>query len=419
MTATHSLDPLPRFPVDGTVTLHGDAAFPGGQSQPIGAVLDSTVTAADGRTTFTGLEYDRNYWAYSPATGQRVRFHTSPDPGTPRELDDVSAQVEALSGAGGRAPFIVGMNNISGYGAGVQRIWRNAGIEFERPTARLYTDAPALFLADVKRSIEGGFQPLICVNTPDATALAGITAATYAANAVAIMQAVLAVYPKVTLWECINEPWLKGVPATQCDPVKYGAIYKATRDAMTAAGGLVAQCKLIYSSTGDVQPLGAAFSAPNNTNGTGGWLGLACTGNAGLAVAIDGISFHPYGPLEGNGTAPSTHASGWSSVAALFRQFSSLGLNVPVYITEVGRQAPKTDPEALVQQQAHLLRVLNDIRDQYTYVQGLWWFHQVDTSALDQDAWGLLAQPDFSAKPAFATLLAWLKRNRTVVASRP
>jgi hypothetical protein len=92
VSASHVLDPVPGIQAGASVELHPEGSFPGGTATPIGAVLATAVTAANGKTTFTGLAYDRDYWAYDPASGRRVRFRTDPDPNRP-ELTPIAVRL--------------------------------------------------------------------------------------------------------------------------------------------------------------------------------------------------------------------------------------------------------------------------------------------------------------------------------------
>lgn len=95
MDASFTLDPIPGFPAGTTVKLYGERQFPDGLPAPIGAELASATTDSAGHTTFTGLSYDTNYWAYAASTGQRVRFRTDPDPDR-AELDPMNERLGSV-----------------------------------------------------------------------------------------------------------------------------------------------------------------------------------------------------------------------------------------------------------------------------------------------------------------------------------
>ncbi|MCW2986724.1 MAG: hypothetical protein JWR63_4294 [Conexibacter sp.] len=305
----------------------------------------------------------------------------------------------------GVGDLVVGCNNISGWGAASGAQFVALGVKRERREVA-YDGGVAAAMATIDASIAQGLTPLVLINSPDATPLSAIDPATYAANAVAIIKAVRAAYPQVTLFEVINEPDLKGNPATDCNPARYAAIYKATKDA-AAAAGLGAAAQLLFYVAGDVQPLGAAWSqVPLG----GGWLALAL--QAVPSLRIDAAACHPYGALNNSSTAPGA-AAGWMTLDVLRRDALRQGIDVPWYVTEYGTIALTTDAPALAAQQAAVTRVLDDAHRLYRYVAGVYWFVSRDYGAGKE--WGL-ADAGGAAKPAATTLQQWIAAQRAVIA---
>lgn len=113
-----------------------------------------------------------------------------------------------------------------------------------------YTKTPAEAVAAVEASLALGNKPLILINTPDAEVLGKINAATYAANALAIMEAINTALPgKKWVVQIINEPYYKGsIPhgtKVGSNGTVYGNICKLTYEKFKTAGFLANMTLLI------------------------------------------------------------------------------------------------------------------------------------------------------------------------------
>lgn len=118
-----------------------------------------------------------------------------------------------------------------------------------------YTKTPAEAVAKVEASLALGLKPLLIINTPDAEVLGKIVAATYAANALAIMEAInVAVPGKVKQVQIINEPYFKGsIPhgtKVGSNGSVYAQIVKLTYEKFKTAG-LLGTFTLLIEALGE------------------------------------------------------------------------------------------------------------------------------------------------------------------------
>lgn len=84
------------FPVGQTVGVYPRAILIG-EGGPIGAVITTAVTSSALTTTFTGLDFDTEYWAAASVSGtwRKVAFATPVDPALSLDLVAINARVAA------------------------------------------------------------------------------------------------------------------------------------------------------------------------------------------------------------------------------------------------------------------------------------------------------------------------------------
>lgn len=315
---------------------------------------------------------------------------------------DGAAGPAGPTGPAGRnaSALIVGANHVkwSGNEAGARAI----GLVDDRLGYDYGTDTAAAAIAGIRDVLAAGFNVLVVLDTPDATALSAVSVSGYArwcADVVAGVGPTAAV-----AWELINEPDLKG--GGSAEPAAYAALWEA---AAAAIGALGAHSPLLFYYNGDYSSDGGRTWS-QVVSGRG-WLADALAARPALKTLIEGFSSHPYGPIPPNADPADQDQSyggsgGWLRLARGHDVAVSLGIDVPWWVTEAG--ARSTDAGVGEHgQAAYAARYLADAKN-WPWLRGIWWFQFSD---LGFPGYGLVTDNTTGYTPKRA-LYAWVPRSQ-------
>lgn len=196
----------------------------------------------------------------------------------------------------------------------------------------------------------------------------------------------------LTELEVGNEPWWNGDTAAS-----YAAKYAAAR---AACVGTNVRC--IAMITGDYSP--DAGKTWSKDSAKGGWLRDFFNALP-SGASIDAISCHPY-PPGSVVTAVNAEDSGWPSVGKWHAIATSLGINVPWYVTEIGLKVSESGGQT--QQAAGLSQIVRSLTvadpaiagTPYTFIRFLTVYTALDEGTQD---WGVF-NADGSPRPALVAI---------------
>jgi hypothetical protein len=382
--------PRPVLSVSGrTITW---PAIPGITQYELAVVRHPTTT----RETTYSIISTNHYTPTQDFPGEHVNYGVRAYT-TPQDLTSLWADPEATL----NWP-IIGLDAATGWGPTAAATVHAGHVDWDRIDMGTATTANS----SVSSAISEGFSVLgIVGNVADGTPLSSVTTTTWANNVVTQMQS----NPGLAMAEAGNEMYYKGGVA---NPVKYGQMYLAAVNALSAAG---IHTKLLFDMFGDYYcGTTGVISCPSNgwsqdSQGRG-WLADAVNGVPGLAAAIaaNGLSTHPYGAVGQN----SADSAGTAAVAAQESAAqAALGTIPPFYITEMGYNLDLCGDDAGACSQSDQATKLGQAMAVFLgddHVEGVWWFQAWDYGS--GNAWGILDTPDQAgaaggaARPAFTTL---------------
>ncbi len=150
-------------------------------------------------------------------------------------------------------------------------------------------------------------------------------------------------------WEVWNEPYYGYFTNEDVDPAKYAALYKAAVVAGRAANSAT---RYLVESTND-----ASVSTEVSPTGFVNWPAAMVEAEPSIGNYIDGIAIHPYpgshNPdyLPNNGTDAS-----FKNTNIIYERWRELGVNKPIWITEVGYSSCNDGAERCVPGASQLAR---------------------------------------------------------------
>jgi len=284
-----------------------------------------------------------------------------------------------------RSKLQVAVNNI--YGADADSLFRGIGVSWERLDIGTGSG-----LRYVQAAVADGMHVLPVFTAGDGGSLEGLTPSDVTSDVAWLVPQLTRL--GVTTLEFGNEVY------RFMDARSYAALYDA---AHRAAAGRI------------------ALLAPATTNyyehargGRGSWFGDLAAALPDGAAEVDGLTLHPYGPMN----ATCTDGYGWPMLSGLHAESLRAGFSrsLPWYITEVGQQVwgdalECQPPVSEAVQAADVTTYLNDVEARDPWVALLSFYTSRDADS----GFGLL-NLDSSPRPAFLALKAWMAANAGRVA---
>jgi hypothetical protein len=201
-------------------------------------------------------------------------------------------------------------------------------------------------------------------------------------------------------WEVWNEPYLAYFTNGEVDPARYAALYKA---AVAAGREADAETKYLIESTVD-----ATVDTSIDPKGWVHWAEALVEAEPTLGSYIDGLAAHPYPDSHEPDYEPEngTDAS-FKNTDINYERWRELGVNEPVWITEVGYSACNDGAERCVpgatqaqreeQKAAWLSDIFDELgEDRYAFV------HAVFLYNFRQ--WGVASEPNSNKEQWFGIL---------------
>lgn len=260
---------------------------------------------------------------------------------------------------------------------------------------QLYTVAPETFSKYVGESIAKGCMPLPIINTPGASKLSAVNAATFAADAIKIIEKIVSQHPTVKVFELINEPYAKGgfSSGSGSSIASYAAIIKATFEELDASG------------LSGITLLPYLWSKEWN----GDWIkGLYEGLGSAVAAKVKGFVGHPYGSSTAAAVGSDFNfkvMKEWHerAVAAGF----PLAATNNLWISEVGWMVTATPKEAQeVKTTAEQKKELENALKEALIWHEEGWLQAFFVYRAGSDGWGInhpAENPTAAAYTAFAT----------------
>lgn len=300
-------------------------------------------------------------------------------------------------------PLKVSVENTTGWGAGVDAMFHNAGLRYERIDV-----GGGGHLTLVAKALGDGMTPLVLYDPGGS--LRGLSPSQAAAQVVSLAQRLTdlaASYPNMNKLRAIefgNEVY-KDERVTE-----YAAQYDAAHQALAANG--LTSWKLLAVAT-------AVCGALHD----GSWIPSFIGHLSGGATEVDGWTVHPYGSMNTDASrdCAGPHGYGWPDVRDWHEIAVSHGSYAPWYVTEVGQciSAGSACPHLVTRgtQAADLMRYLNDTASKYPWIVYFNWYTSCDDSS---GGYGLLSENRAGVcgangasdrRPAFDALARWLAAN--------
>jgi|HubBroStandDraft_6_1064221.scaffolds.fasta_scaffold01131_11 hypothetical protein len=298
-----------------------------------------------------------------------------------------------------QARLMVSVENTTGWG--VDEIFRNAGVRYERLDVGDGSD-----LVLVAKALSDGIIPLVLYNPGPSGSLKDVPLAVTNAEVVSLAQRLssLAVrYPSLTKLSAIefgNEVYINeraGEYATQ-----YDAAHRAL------AGHGLSSWKLLANATA----VCGSYQAED-------WIPTFVQHLSGGAHEVDGWTVHPYGSMVTDATPDchGPHGFGWPDVRDWHQIAVDHGSHAPWYVTEVGQciSAGSACPTIVspATQAADMTRYLNAAA-KYPWLVYFNWYTSCDDGS---GGYGLLAENSARVcgadgpsdrRPAFNALTQWI-----------